>query len=312
MSLKVQEKIILAPYTSWKIGGEAEFFCLPKDLEDLKEAFIWAHDSKKEITFLGGGTNVLVSDRGVKGLVVCFKNFSGVEDVSDEKTFRIRCQAGTLKMKAMRHFLKAELSPALFLSGLPGDVAGGVVMNAGVGEKVIPREFVEIVESFKVLKFENNELSVREYKNSDVDWDYRRSTGWQPGVIFEVTLAWSQKEKVSDIKNLVKEAQALRASKQPLSEPSCGSVFRNPIEDPNNPEKKSAGHLIEQAGLKGYQYGGAEISRKHANFIVNKGDSKALDIHCAIKIVQEKVKHLFGVQLQNEVRYIGDWEDLIS
>lgn len=311
MSLEIQEKVILAPYTSWKIGGEAEYFCLPKNLEDLKEALSWAQGHDYETTFMGGGTNVLVSDKGVKGLVVCFKNFTGVEDCSDDEVFRLRCQAGTLKMKVMRHFLKAELAPALFLSGLPGDVAGGVVMNAGVSEKIAPREFVEIVESFKVLNFEKGEFLVSEFKNSDVNWAYRKSTGWGEGVITEVTLAWPKSEKVSDVKTMVKEAQALRASKQPLSEPSCGSVFRNPIDDENNPEKKSAGHLIEQAGLKGYQYGGAEISRKHANFIVNKGEAKALDIHCAIKIAQEKVKHLFDVQLQNEVRYLGDWEGLI-
>jgi UDP-N-acetylmuramate dehydrogenase len=311
MTVEIQEKINLAPYTSWKIGGDADFFCLPKSLDEIKEALIWADEKSVEVTYLGGGSNVLVSDRGVRGLVICFKNFAGIEDVSNETHLRIRCKAGVLKMKAMRRFLKEELSPSLFLSGLPGDVAGGVVMNAGVSESLTPKEFVDIVESFKVLKFENSVWVEKEFKNQDVQWAYRKSSGWGPGVITEVVLAWPLDQKTDNIKKMVKEAQELRASKQPLSEPSCGSVFRNPLDDARNTEKRSAGYLIEHAGLKGYQYGGVEISRKHANFIVNKGGAKALDIHCAIGIAQKKVEHIFGIKLQNEVRYIGDWEGLL-
>ena len=150
--IEIQKNINLAPYTSWKIGGEADFFVLPKNLEELKEALIWAEENRYSVSYLGGGSNVLISDRGVRGLVICLKDFVGVEDLSDETHLKLLCRAGTLKRKVMRHFLKAELAPALFLSGLPGDVAGGVVMNAGVSEKVAPREFVEIVDSFKVLK----------------------------------------------------------------------------------------------------------------------------------------------------------------
>lgn len=311
MTPNIQENINLAPYTSWKIGGSADFFCLPTGLEDIKEALLWAQKESLPVTYLGGGSNVLISDKGVRGLVLCFKDFVGIVDESDDTKLRIRCKAGTLKMKAMRRFLKADLAPSLFLSGLPGDLAGGVVMNAGVSENLKPKEFVEIVESFKVLKPRGDDFVEREYKNQDVDWDYRKSSGWQPGVITEVVLSWPLEPKTENVKQLVKAAQELRASKQPLSEPSCGSVFRNPTEDPNNPEKKSAGHLIENAGLKGYQYGGAEISRKHANFIVNKAGATALDIHCAIEIAQKKVEHIFGIKLQNEVRYLGDWEGLL-
>jgi len=311
MSLEIQKKTTLANYTSWKIGGDADYFCLPKSTEDIKEALLWAHQNAVEVTYLGGGTNVLISDRGIRGLVICFKNFAGIEDESNDTHLRIRCKAGTLKMKAMRRFLKLDLAPALFLSGLPGDVAGGVVMNAGVSENVTPKEFVEIVESFKVLKFEGGVHVEKEFKKEDVQWDYRKSKGWQPGVITEVVLSWPLHNKVKNLKAMVKEAQELRASKQPLSEPSCGSVFRNPLDDLNNKDKKSAGYLIENSGLKGYQYGGAEISRKHANFIVNKGAATALDVHCTIGIAQKKVEHIFGVKLQNEVRYLGDWEGLL-
>lgn len=311
MTIEIQEQVNLANYTSWKVGGDAEYFCLPSSTEEVIESLTWAKEKSQPVTYLGGGTNVLISDKGVRGLVICFKNLVGIDDCSDEETFRVRCKAGTLKMKVMRRFLKAELPPALFLSGLPGDVAGGVVMNAGVGESLVPKEFVEVVESFKVIQTIGSEFIEKEYKNKDIEWTYRKSKGWGPAVITEVTLVWPVKDKNPEIKNLVKNAQELRSSKQPLGEPSCGSVFRNPFEDPNNLEKKTSGYLIEKAGLKGYQYGGAEISRKHANFIVNKGAATALDIHCTISIAKEKVAHEFNIQLETEVCYLGDWEGLL-
>jgi UDP-N-acetylmuramate dehydrogenase len=312
MPIKIQENQVLAPYTTWKVGGAADFFVLPQNVDEVKEALKWANERSLQKTFIGGGSNILVSDRGVRGLVICMKGINEIVEQSDEENFRVVCGAGVLKMKAMRRFLKAELPPALFLSGLPGDVAGGVVMNAGVSEKVKPKEFVEVVESFKVVVDDPDrnypELS---FKNEDVQWEYRKTKGWPQGAISEVTLNWPIKDREPEIKRMVREAQELRASKQPLGEPSCGSVFQNPYNDPNNKEKRSAGYLIEKAGLKGHQYGGAEISRKHANFIINKNNATALDIHCAMVTVQKKVMHEFGIGLSNEVRYIGDWEGLL-
>ncbi len=311
MDFKIQEKVTMANYTSWKVGGLAEYFCLPESKKDLVKALEWAFIKKQPVTYIGGGSNILVSDKGVKGLVVCLKKLSTIQDCSDEKNFRIRCEAGVLKIRAMRKFLKAKLAPALFLSGLPGDVAGGVVMNAGVGENVKPKEFVEIVESFKVLKKKRLGFKEQEFKNSDIEWGYRKSLGWGPGVITEVTLSWPFENREPEIKEMVKKAQELRSLKQPLGELSCGSVFKNPFNNINNIEQRGAGYLIEKAGLKGYQYGGAQISRKHANFIVNKGSASALDIHCAISIAQEKVEHEFSIKLETEVCYIGDWEGLV-
>ena len=308
----IQENISLKPYNSWKVGGHAEFLALPETVEDFKEALLWAENKKLPVTILGAGSNVLISDKGVRGLVLCTKKYSGIENLSDEKNLRISCKAGTLKQKAMRQFLKNNLKPALFLSGLPGDVDGGVVMNAGVSEAhVEPKEFVEIVESFKVLTKADSTWTEKTYKKDEINWSYRKTSGWQEGVITEVVLTWPFKDSEASVKDKVLEAQNLRRSKQPLDQPSCGSVFTNPYEHPNNTEKKSAGYLIEKAGLKGYEYGGAEISRKHANFIINKDGASALDLHCAISLAQEKVKHIFGVDLETEVKYIGDWEGVI-
>jgi len=308
----ISEKVSLKAYNSWKVGGEAEFLALPKSVEDVKEALNFAKDNELSVTYLGLGSNVLISDDGIKGLVLCTKKMNTIVEVSDEETFRLVCGAGALKFKVMRKFLKENLPPAMFLSGIPGDVASGVVMNAGVSEKDIhPKEFVDIVESFKVLESNGSDFKETNYKNDDVDWSYRSSKRWGPGFISEVTLAWPKNDRVEDLSVKVLNAQTLRKSKQPLDLPSCGSVFTNPYDDINNPEKKSAGYLIEKAGLKGYAYGGAEISRKHANFIVNNGSATALDLHCAISIAQKKVEHLFGVKLSTEVKYLGDWEEVL-
>lgn len=310
--MELKKNVSLAPYTSWKVGGPADYFLLPGSKGEILEALTWAYQNKIPVTPLGGGSNVLISDKGVRGLVLCFRSYTGVEDFSDERSLRITCKAGTLKIKAMRSFLKENLAPALFLSGLPGDVAGGVVMNAGLSEKLEPREFVEIVESFKVFQLEGEAYTEKTYLNKDITWSYRSSQGWQPGIISEVTLAWPKEKKVERLKEKVREAQALRASKQPLGKASCGSVFKNPYDDPNNKERRSAGYLIEKAGLKGYQYGGAEISRKHANFLINNNNASALDLHCALSIAKEKVAHLYGIRLKSEVKYIGDWKDLVE
>lgn len=311
--MEIKEKQSLKAFNSWRVGGEADYFCLPESVADLMKALKWADEKKVEVTYLGGGSNVLISDKGIRGLVICFKKFVGIEDLSTETHVKYQVKAGTLKQKLMRKFLKESLPPALFLSGLPGDVAGGVVMNAGVSEKdVEPKEFVSIVESFKVLE-KNAECEYQEktYQHKDVDWLYRKTKGWGPGAITEVVFSYPKKDRVEDLKEQVRAAQELRSSKQPLNLPSCGSVFRNPKDDKANPESFSAGYFIEKAGLKGYQYGDAEISRKHANFITNQGEARALDIHCAICIAKNKVKELFDVDLQTEVKYIGDWQGVI-
>ena len=130
-------------------------------------------------------------------------------------------------------------------------------------------------------------------------------------MISQVTLVWPKADRVENLSEKVFKAQNLRRSKQPLELPSCGSVFTNPYDDSNNKDRRSAGFLIEKAGLKGYACGGAEISKKHANFIVNKGEATALDLHGAISLAQERVKHMFDISLRTEVRYIGDWEGVL-
>jgi UDP-N-acetylmuramate dehydrogenase len=309
MSLKIQSEIPLAPMTSWRVGGPAEFLAEPVSMDELKEAMNWARANSHEITVLSGGTNVLVSDNGVRGLVIALHKLSGAqtrESVhADGRTYlEIGCLAGTSKSELLKIFLKYKLAPALFLAGIPGDVGGGVAMNAGIGEMWTPREFVELVEWIEVLRFSKSassgEPQLVRIAAHDLQWSYRHCNGWQPGIIARVGLAWPL-EPQDDILARVRSANQVRASKQPLDQPSCGSVFINPA-------GAKSGQLIEQLGLKGFTIGGAKVSEKHANFIVNMGFATACDIHSVILEVQRRARAERGVELKTEVVYLGNWD----
>ncbi|MFZ4404140.1 MAG: FAD-binding protein, partial [Pseudobdellovibrionaceae bacterium] len=149
--MEIQTSISLLNFTSWLVGGQADFFCQPKNTEDFNAALLWAHQQKQPITILGGGSNVLIHDAGVRGLVINNRKFSGIEVIEDPYKLKMTCLAGTGKSEVLKQFLKYKLAPALFLAGLPGDVGGGVVMNAGVSENFTPKEFGEIVEWIEVV-----------------------------------------------------------------------------------------------------------------------------------------------------------------
>lgn len=311
--MEIKKDILLADWTWWKVGGRAQFFCQPSSIQELNQALAWAQAKNLEVTALGGGTNVLISDKGVSGLVVSLRDLRGIEyeHVEPPKDsgskgltsgeLQLVVLAGTSKAELLRVFLKYKLAPALFLCGLPGDVGGGVVMNAGVSEDIQPREFCELVDWIEVLKGpEGIAGDLQRYQAKDLNWSYRHSSGWQPGVIVRVGLKWPLVE-VPDISHLIKQATRRRLQRQPLNLPSCGSVFKNP-------EGHKAGALIEQCGLKGYRVGGVQVSEKHANFIVNTDRGTASDVHTVIQHVKSQVMAKFNVQLEAEVRYIGNWE----
>ncbi|MES2962546.1 MAG: UDP-N-acetylmuramate dehydrogenase [Bdellovibrionota bacterium] len=300
--LAIEENVVLKPLTSWLVGGPADFFAQPKNLDQLIECYTWGLLQKLPITILGGGTNVLISDRGVRGLTIALRKFSNLQSretvgSKGERRLEIECLSGTSKSELLKTFLKSKLEPALFLAGLPGDVGGGVVMNAGVGEMITPREFVELTDWIEVLRPDG--MTIDRLASSQLVWSYRHCEGWRPGVVVRVGLSWPLDPK-DDVLARVKQANLVRMSKQPLDMPSCGSVFVNP------PGHKS-GQLVESSGLKGFSVGGAKVSEKHANFIVNFNDAKASDIHGVIEHVKTEVLRLKGVQLKTEVVYLGEW-----
>lgn len=299
--LEIKENFNLKDFNTWKLESIAERACLPSSVKEIKQAVEWANKNNQAITVLGGGSNVLLSDKSIKGLLIILKNFKGVEILKDKNSLALKAKAGTPKFELMRYYMKYKLSPALFLSGLPGDVAGGVVMNAGVSEMRVPREFCEVVSSFEVLK---PNLKVVTYKNEEINWEYRKSSGWQPGIILSVTFDWLISID-SEIPKKVKQANQLRLSKQPLDQPSCGSTFRNP-------KGHSAGALIDECGLKGFKIGGAEVSEKHANFLINTGNATATDFAKLIRHIQNQVFEKKSIKLQTEVKWIGEWDDSLK
>lgn len=294
--LKILNNVNLAQYTSWLVGGDAEYFCLPETLDNLKLALVYARDHKLKITILGGGSNVLVSDQGVSGLTICLRRMSSVQTRIENSRLIIEALAGTAKSELLKIFLKNKLPPALFLAGLPGDVGGGVVMNAGVAESFVPREFMELVDWIEIMK---DDGSVQRLAKNQLNIRYRHTDGWQPHIIVKVGMSWPDQQD-STILERVREANKVRLSKQPLDMPSCGSVFKNP-------DGHKAAQLIDQCGLKGFRIGDAQVSLKHANFIVNLDTAKATDIWSVIQHVQKTVSAKTSVQLTTEVVRLGKW-----
>ncbi len=288
----------LAELTSWKVGGDADWAVMPESVEQVREACLWAHSQKLPVTVLGGGSNVLVSDRGIEGLVIITKNFSKIEapKISGNK-LQVVCDAGAAKADLLKVFVKQRMSPAIFLAGLPGDVAGGVVMNAGVGHDVAPKEFCEIVEWVEWIDTNTEEFRVVKKNKDEITWSYRKSSGWQPGIITRVGIVWEEAPDDTVLKRL-QEGNKRRMSTQPLQWPSCGSVFKNPPGD-------KSGRLIEECGLKGFQTGGAQVSEKHANFIINAGGSTAEDIEAVRKHVQDTVFKVKAIHLETEYVFLG-------
>lgn len=278
------------------MGGPAGHFCQPENLQELREALQWAKTNGQKWTVLGGGTNVLISDHGVEGLVISTARLNKISFKKSQTQLVIQCGAGALKSQLMKTFKSHKLAPALFLSGLPGDVGGGVVMNAGVSRPFKPSEFSEIVKSFKVL----HEDGSKTYYKEEIQWFYRKSSNWQKGVIYEIELEWPL-EEMPDLNEKIKAELKRRRSTQPLDKFSCGSVFKNPY-------PHFAGDLIEKCGFKGLRKGQAQVSEKHANFILNLGEAKADDIHWLIREIRQKVYEKFDINLKTEVRYMGKWD----
>jgi UDP-N-acetylmuramate dehydrogenase len=222
------------------------------------------------------------------------RKYTGIESYKENGKVFIEAKSGTPKTLLLKEFLKYKLAPAEFLAGLPGDVAGGVVMNAGIGEESIkPREFCEIIEWVEVLR----DQKIVRVQKSDLKFSYRKSNGWQPGIIVKVGFSWPDQEDATILER-VKALNKNRMTKQPLEYPNAGSVFVNP------PGYKS-GKLIEECGLKGFKIGDAQVSEKHGNFIINLGNAKATQVLELIKHIQDTVMEAKGVSLHPEWVLLG-------
>ena len=276
----------LSKHTSWKVGGPADIFFIPKNRDDLSQFLKLNQD--KPITWLGNGTNVLVRDGGIRGVVISTKK--SLNEIKKETDNSCRVEAGASCMDLALFAEKNKIGPAAFFSGIPGSIGGALVMNAGS----FGYETWDFVESVEVI---DTKGVIHHLNPNDFSLSYRTVHFRFPVWFLSCRMKFPNSEITT--KSELKELRDQRIKTQPLSEDTCGSVFKNP-------EKGHAGDFIERAGLKGYRIGGSSISTKHANFIVNEGNATSADIEDLIKHVQSVVKTKFNVNLETEVRIIGE------
>jgi UDP-N-acetylmuramate dehydrogenase len=279
----------LAKLAYWRVGGNADYLVDVSTVEQLQGVLSIARHSGESITVLGNGSNSLVHDDGVSGVVLRLKGELASLDIDGDVA---NVGAGMLLVVLLNRLDKAELAGAEPFAGVPGTVGGAVVMNAGttLGEASDFLISVDVV-------LASGELVTM--AASELELSYRHSVLPDGAVVarakLQLTSVGIEQKRASRMKLI-----AARKATQPLDLPSCGSTFTNPPGD-------HAGRLIDAAGLKGRRIGGASISSKHANFIVNHGDATAYDIHALIELAMSEVMSQFGVGLVPEVRYLGDW-----
>jgi len=311
---EIKQNIPLAPLTTFKIGGPAKFFVEVGTKDELVEALSWAKRNKQLFFILAGGSNVLINDKGIDGLVIKIKNNNIA--IRGE---RVECGAGANLIRTVRLASSNSLTGLEWAIGIPGTVGGAVRGNAGAFGSSIS-QLVETVEVFNVKK-----KKFVQFSNKDCQFDYRGSI-FKEGDIEDSGLIWQivfklQKGNADIIRKLIDKYLRYREQTQPKL-PSAGCVFKNVaianLRQINanlaneaqevgvvKGDKIAAGWVIEKCGLKGKTIGGAKISLEHANFIVNTGKATAEDVVMLISFIKQQVRDKFGLQLQEEIQYLG-------
>lgn len=276
----------MSRHTSWRVGGPADIFFKPAGCEDLSQ-FLQQLDADTPIFWMGLGSNLLVRDGGMPGVVIAAAGvFNDLECVSDQV---VRAGVSVPCTKLARQCIRWGFGPSEFFAGIPGTVGGALAMNAGAHGG-------ETWERVKQVRTIDRAGIIRQRFPEDFDIAYRSVTGPTDEWFVEATFEFDPDVDAS--MDTLKTMLDRRKTTQPLGLPSCGSVFRNPPGD-------HAARLIEAAGLKGYKIGGAEVSNKHANFIINSSDASASDVELLIQHVQDTVTKVHGVDLVHEVRIVG-------
>ena len=277
----------MVKHTSWGIGGCADLFYSPKNREDLV-SFLSSIDPNIPITWIGKGTNILVRDGGIRGVVISTKSF--LKEIEKTSEYLYKVEAGVTCVELALFCQKNGIGPAAFFSGIPGSIGGALTMNAGS----FGMETWDLVIEVEVIN-EKGDISFLEKESFDIAY---RTVTFPFRLWFLSCSMFLSSDEQTTKDNLI-ELRNQRIRTQPLSEDTCGSVFKNP---PGN----FAGALIDESGLKGFKIGSASISEQHANFIVNEGGATAGDIENLIKHTRQVVKKNYDIDLQPEVRIIGE------
>ena len=287
-SVAVDEPMSL--HCSFKTGGNADYFVCPGSFDELAEVIKAAKEESIAVTLIGNGSNLLVSDKGIRGLVIQIG--SSLAEIKGENGEYI-VDAGALLSSAASKMCEDGYAGFEFASGIPGSMGGALVMNAGA----YGGEMKDVVKWVKVL---DENLEIKTLTNVEMDFGYRRSAASDRNFIILQGCIVLEKGDIEEIKRYSAELNARRRDKQPLNFPSAGSTFKRP-------EGYFAGKLIEDSGLKGYTVGGACVSEKHAGFVVNKGGATTEDILGVIKHCKETVFEKYGITLETEVKIIGEF-----
>lgn len=283
---KIEKNINLASLTTFKIGGPAKYFCQAKTEEELIQVIKWAKKNKIPYFVIGGGSNLLISDKGFKGLVIklSMKQCQAMGN-------RLLFGSALMLSQVVSFLIKNNLTGLEWAAGIPGTIGGAVRGNAGAFGQEISDNLL------KVTVLRGNKII--ELKNKEIKFTYRQSIFKKNKDIILSVVFGLKKGKKQENKKIVQDILQRRKKSHPF-QPSAGCVFKNP-------KPKSAGLLIDQCGLRGKQIGGAKISEKHANFIINTGEAKARDVKNLIELIKKQVKDKFNIELKEEIQYLGEF-----
>lgn len=279
----------MSKHTTFKIGGTADIFVKLRNTEQIEKLLNLCKNKNVPIKIIGNGSNILVKDNGIRGVVakICTNSY----DFLDEKTIRV--DAGMLNSKVSKILLENSLTGFEFASGIPGTIGGAVKMNAGAYGSQIS----DVVIKTKYIDLEN--MQIKEINKKDQKFEYRKSIfSTTKRVIIDTTLKLEKADK-EQIQEKINQNNELRRTKQPIDKPSAGSTFKRG-------EDFITAQLIDECGLKGYTIGGAQVSTKHAGFVVNAGDATASDVIELMKLIKKKVQEKFNKNIDLEIEVIGE------
>ena len=289
--MEVRIKEPMSRHTTFRAGGEADWYVLPENVAELKSTISELLESGTPYYIVGNGSNLLVSDKGYRGVIIGMERFCSIN--VDNRT--IRAGSGALLSRIAKEALKNGLTGLEFASGIPGSLGGAVSMNAGA----YGSEIRDVIDSATVLTKDGRVMIL---EKEELGLSYRRSViSEKDYVVLEASFTLPQGDP-EEIKVRMDELAAKRKDKQPLEFPSAGSTFKRP-------EGYFAGKLIEDAGLKGFSIGGAQVSEKHAGFVINRGQATASELYRLFQEIRKRVSDQSGVQLELEVKLLGDFSD---
>lgn len=283
----LQRSVPLAAYTTWQIGGPAEILFLPRSIQECSLALELSARHGVAVTFLGSGSNVLIADEGLKGIVIITRDMNNITWNADE----VHAEAGVFLPALCKEAAERGLSGLEFATGVPGTLGGAILMNAGT-------KYGYMEKAVKEVTALDSKGCLITYPKEEIEFLYRNSSFRGKNELIAAATLKLKMGTRQEIKAAMADILEQRRVKQPLEYPNAGSVFKNP---PGH----SAGRLIEAVGAKGWRRGDAQVSEKHANFIVNLGQATAADVIGLIKEVQREVYQKFAVHLETEVVLLG-------